>query len=79
MNLMDGLYAHSRPDKSILFLQNGMGHLKYLDKLKGEVYVGTVEHGAIRLKANTVLHTGIGSTNISSFRPSRAKLLEVIP
>jgi len=76
--LMDILYAHSRPDKSILFLQNGMGHLKYLEKLNGEVYVGTVEHGAIRLNANRVLHTGIGSTNISSIRPSRSRLLEMI-
>ena len=76
--LMDVLYAHCRPDKSILFLQNGMGHLKYLKKLNGEVYVGTVEHGAIRLKANRVLHTGIGSTNISAIRPSRSRLFEMI-
>src|SRR4051812_34349659 len=76
--LMDVLYAHSRSDKSILFLQNGMGHLKYLEQLNGEVYVGTVEHGAIRLNANRVLHTGIGKTNISSIRPSRSRLLEVI-
>lgn len=76
--LMDVLYAHIRPDKSILFLQNGMGHLKYLEKLNGEVYVGTVEHGAIRLNPNRVLHTGIGSTNISSIRLSRSRLLEMI-
>ena len=78
MDLMDDLYTQSRPDKALLFLQNGMGHLKYLNKLKGDVYVGTVEHGAIRLNANTVHHTGIGSTNISSIQPSRSRLLEMI-
>ena len=52
--------------------------LKYLEKLNGEVYVGTVEHGAIRLEPNRVLHTGIGSTKISSIRPSRSRLLEMI-
>ena len=76
--LMDDLYAHSCLDKSILFLQNGMGHIKYLDKLKGEVYVGTVEHGAMRLEPNMVLHTGIGSTKISSIRLSCSRLLEMI-
>ena len=76
--LMDDLYAHSRLDKSILFLQNGMGHIKYLDKLKGEVYVGTVEHGAMRLEPNMVLHTGIGSTKISSIRLSCSRILEMI-
>ena len=60
-------------DKAILFLQNGMGHLKYLDKLKGEVYVGTVEHGAMRIKSNYVLHTGIGSTRIAPISLSKVQ------
>ncbi len=77
--LMDTLYAKSRPNKAFVFLQNGMGHLKYLDKLNGEVYLATVEHGAMRLKANYVLHTGIGSTKIAPFRLSQSRLLETIP
>ncbi len=75
---MDDLYAHSHPDKSLLFLQNGMGHLKYLDKLKGEVYVGTVEHGAIRLNANTVLSYWDWINKYFLYSSIRSRLLEMI-
>ncbi|WP_340373155.1 2-dehydropantoate 2-reductase [Peribacillus sp. FSL E2-0218] len=56
-------------DVPLLFLQNGYGHIAHLRKLKSPaVYVGVVEHGALRHDANTVEHTGLGLTRIASFK-----------
>jgi 2-dehydropantoate 2-reductase len=56
------------PD-NLLFLQNGMGHLKWLKELKNKnIFVGTVEHGALKENAFTVSHNGEGSTNVALFR-----------
>lgn len=53
----------------LLFLQNGMGHLKWIDKLQLEnVLVGTVEHGALRENEYRVVHTGEGLTKIASYK-----------
>jgi 2-dehydropantoate 2-reductase len=52
----------------LLFVQNGMGHL---DLLKGlpqtNIMVGVVEHGALRIDHNNVLHSGAGITRVSVF------------
>jgi 2-dehydropantoate 2-reductase len=77
--LMDLLYTYSRSNKAILFLQNGMGHLKWLDQLEGEVYVGTVEHGAMRINYNHVIHTGDGSTKIALYQQSCSKIQKGAP
>ena len=50
--IIEMLKQYSRGDHTLLFLQNGMGHIKWLDHLKGNLYVGTVEHGAMRTAAN---------------------------
>ncbi|MDR6124288.1 2-dehydropantoate 2-reductase [Bacillus sp. SLBN-46] len=56
------------PD-NLLFLQNGMGHLKWLKELKNKnIFVGTVEHGALKENAFTVSHNGKGATNVAPFR-----------
>ncbi|MCR2820822.1 2-dehydropantoate 2-reductase [Lederbergia panacisoli] len=53
----------------LLFIQNGMGHLQLLDTLPHHsIYVGTVEHGVLRIDYGTIRHTGIGKTNIAIFR-----------
>ncbi|MBS4198852.1 2-dehydropantoate 2-reductase [Bacillus sp. FJAT-49732] len=53
----------------ILFIQNGMGHLQLLDALPHtSIYVGTVEHGVLRIDYETIRHTGIGKTNIAVYR-----------
>ena len=45
----------------LLFLQNGMSHLKKLDCLHSvSVYVGITEHGALRENGTTTIHTGMG-------------------
>ncbi|WP_113882142.1 MULTISPECIES: 2-dehydropantoate 2-reductase [Cytobacillus] len=54
---------------SFLFLQNGMGHLKWAEMLEAEnVYVGSVEHGALKSEPDTVLHTGIGVTKVAALK-----------
>lgn len=60
----------------LLFVQNGMGHLKYLEELSGsnEVYVGVVEHGAFKKKANAVLHSGNGLIKVAAYAGKLADL-----
>lgn len=61
------LQKHGRPGHTFVFLQNGMGHIKWLDRLHGDIYLATVEHGALRLDGNRVCHTGIGTTKIAPY------------
>ncbi|RHW36509.1 2-dehydropantoate 2-reductase [Neobacillus notoginsengisoli] len=59
-----------------LFLQNGMGHLNALAHLSAEnIYVGSVEHGALRENPTTVSHNGAGITRVAVYRGS-SELLE---
>ncbi|MCS0787331.1 2-dehydropantoate 2-reductase [Cytobacillus firmus] len=54
---------------SFLFLQNGMGHLKWAEMLEAEnIYVGSVEHGALKPEPDIVLHTGIGVTKVAALK-----------
>ncbi|WP_256240310.1 2-dehydropantoate 2-reductase [Bacillus sp. V3B] len=73
VELIELLYAYSRSNKAILFLQNGMGHLKWFDRIEGEVYIGTVEHGAMRTNFNHVIHTGDGLTKIALYQNSHSQ------
>lgn len=58
-------------DCKLLFLQNGMGHLQYMDSLEKNhgIYLGVVEHGALKTSQNKVIHTGNGLTKISPYTP----------
>lgn len=54
---------------SLLFLQNGMGHLKWIQNLQADhLFVGSVEHGALKAETGTVLHTGIGVTKLAAIK-----------
>lgn len=54
---------------SLLFLQNGMSHIEQISQISNRnIYLGVVEHGAIKQNDTTVEHTGIGVTKISSYR-----------
>ncbi|MFO1445797.1 2-dehydropantoate 2-reductase [Bacillus sp. Bva_UNVM-123] len=54
---------------TLLFVQNGMGHLKWLnDFTESHIFVGTVEHGALKVSPNYIIHTGNGQTKIASFK-----------
>ncbi|MBO1005501.1 ketopantoate reductase family protein [Pseudogracilibacillus auburnensis] len=50
----------------LIFLQNGMGHIKYLEELPNPSYVGVVSHGAHRENDYTVNHLGQGEITLSS-------------
>jgi 2-dehydropantoate 2-reductase len=55
---------------TIIFLQNGMGHLNLLQELAktSTIIIGIVEHGALRESETEVIHTGVGVTKISAFQ-----------
>ncbi|WP_181348925.1 2-dehydropantoate 2-reductase [Thalassobacillus sp. CUG 92003] len=49
----------------LVFLQNGLGHLRQLTMIKGASLTGVVNHGAIRKNNVTVHHTGQGNIKIA--------------
>jgi 2-dehydropantoate 2-reductase len=58
-----------QPNLPLLFVQNGMGHLSLIKKLNARsIFIGSVEHGAMRVNNHTVSHTGIGITKLATFR-----------
>lgn len=63
---------------NLFFLQNGMGHLETLQKLSSEnIYVGSVEHGALKENEWTVRHNGEGITKSAIFRGSSEALISL--
>lgn len=74
-NMMGFLKTYSKAEHALVFLQNGMGHIKKLDCLAGDIYVAAVEHGALRTKGNRVCHTGKGVTRIAPYRQSNPSFL----
>jgi 2-dehydropantoate 2-reductase len=63
--ILETLYRVST-STPLLFLQNGMGHIKMMQSLPHEhLFVGVVEHGALKRNENTVVHSGVGITKIS--------------
>jgi 2-dehydropantoate 2-reductase len=55
-----------------IFLQNGMGHLKFLSLLNSEtIYVSTVDHGANKSNPFTVKHNGIGQTKLALYKGNK--------
>lgn len=61
----------------LIFLQNGMGHIKYLKNIKQAVYLGTVEHGALRMDDRTVRHSGKGNIKLSAYNNGLLKCKEL--
>ncbi|MBD8068402.1 2-dehydropantoate 2-reductase [Bacillus sp. PS06] len=62
----------------LLFLQNGMSHLRLLDNLHQEnVGIGIVEHGALKLSETRINHTGKGVVKISAYKGRRDFLLSI--
>lgn len=64
---------------NLLFLQNGMGHLKQLETIPfTNVFVGSVEHGALKENPFTVSHNGESSTKVAVFKGDPTLLFELI-
>ncbi len=54
--------------RAILFVQNGMQHLRVLPKLQmHSIYLGVVEHGALKESDHSIIHTGLGQTRIAPY------------
>ncbi|PRS83118.1 MULTISPECIES: 2-dehydropantoate 2-reductase [unclassified Bacillus (in: firmicutes)] len=62
------------PRQRILFLQNGMAHLLDLENWKTahSLYIGVVEHGAMKMSDHAVNHTGIGVIKWGAFQHEEA-------
>ncbi|PAV29904.1 hypothetical protein CIL05_08475 [Virgibacillus profundi] len=61
-----------------LFLQNGMGHIKFIKNMNQPVYLGVVEHGALRINDHTVMHSGNGIIKISGYNKTKQESRELI-
>lgn len=60
---------------AILFIQNGYSHVKIVEELpQAELYLGVVEHGALKHHATSVEHTGAGVTKIAAYRGEMDRL-----
>lgn len=57
--------------QSIVFLQNGMSHVKLMERLTHNlknIFIGIVEHGALKRSSTVVAHTGLGELKIGCFQ-----------
>ncbi|MDQ0273901.1 2-dehydropantoate 2-reductase [Cytobacillus purgationiresistens] len=69
----------SQTGSPLLFLQNGMGHLSILQELKQkEILLGVVEHGALKVNGNTVIHSGFGKTKLAKYKGSNELVHELL-
>lgn len=63
------LYCQEFQNTTLVFLQNGMGHLEEIEKLpQSKIYVGTVSHGVTKVHTNEIIHKGIGPILFGRFR-----------
>jgi 2-dehydropantoate 2-reductase len=63
--------------QNLLFLQNGMSHLKLLSNIPAaNIFVGSVEHGASKVDTYSVSHNGKGAINVALFKGSVGTITE---
>ena len=62
----------------VLFLQNGLGHLEYIDKLNIDAIIATVEHGSYKEDHHIVSHLGKGITKIAIYSKQTRQLKQII-
>lgn len=58
----------------LLFLQNGMTHIDQISVLHNPIFLGVVEHGALREEENRLTHTGKGIISIASYNTTKNAL-----
>ncbi|MDM5328047.1 2-dehydropantoate 2-reductase [Neobacillus sp. CF12] len=76
-SIIDYLTKLDCSPQNLVFLQNGMSHLKLLENMKdANIFVGTVEQGASKLNKYSVCHNGEGAINIALFKGDSAKIKE---
>lgn len=79
-NIIDKIaLKENNKGNSLLFLQNGMGHIPLLEQLHGwNILLGVVEHGALRTANNIVQHTGVGVTKIANYSSNEVVLQRLL-
>ena len=76
-SIINDLTNLKRFPNTLLFLQNGMGHLKLLENISvSNIFVGSVEHGASKVNTYTVRHNGKGAINIALFKGDSLRIKE---
>lgn len=63
---------------SVIFLQNGMGHVPLLEQIQQRVIVGVIEHGVSRLNDYTINHLGSGVIKLAPYSIRKKELEEII-
>lgn len=67
------------PTNPIVFLQNGMLHLEYLNIMpQKNIAAGSVEHGVIRVSDNEIEHTGNGVLNLALLKGEKRHFLPLL-
>ncbi|WP_349410402.1 2-dehydropantoate 2-reductase [Pseudalkalibacillus sp. SCS-8] len=67
-NLISVIHQKFEKAKTILFIQNGMYHLRRLDEFtRHSIFLGVVEHGTMKESDHAIHHTGIGRTKIAPY------------
>ncbi|OLN22875.1 hypothetical protein BTO30_08115 [Domibacillus antri] len=63
--------------QSVLFLQNGMSHLDFLEQVPHpHLYAASVEHGLAKIDGRTIQVNGRNKTNIGSLRSGTAGIID---
>lgn len=75
-DITDVLRCGIRDSATLLFVQNGMGHIALMKNLPHErILAGVVEHGVLKKTDNEIEHTGAGLTKVAALRGDRQDLL----
>ena len=61
----------------LIFLQNGLSHLNYIDALDFEISIGIVDHGASKVSHTKVKHLGKGETKLATYNMDNEKLRNI--
>ncbi|MEL3972318.1 2-dehydropantoate 2-reductase [Rossellomorea oryzaecorticis] len=74
-----GMLNETETQIPLLFLQNGIGHIDRVKKLPHQTLLaGSVEHGALKENDHTVIHLGIGKTNLAFVRGESNRVEELL-
>ncbi|HWO95093.1 MAG TPA: 2-dehydropantoate 2-reductase [Bacillus sp. (in: firmicutes)] len=77
-NVLSLLKNEIKNDIPVLFVQNGMGHIHKIEKSAHKhVFLGIVEHGALKTGINEIHHTGAGVTKIACYRGKSSYMEEL--
>ena len=77
-SIIEKVNQFKKSPRNLLFLQNGMGHLKLLSRVEAaNIFLGSIEHGALREKPYGVSHNGQGVTNVAVYRGDAVELRQL--